>query len=350
MITVYECGNGDCILIEDANFNLQIDLGKHINLNLKAASKGFKYDLMITHSHTDHVVGNLNSLKSLPQKIFVPAYFPEYLCIKNMLMGNKNSVLKGSKYELVYEGMKLYNKHEVLNPSLTPWKNWKIAHSKKIDVKLLDEFLATKNTSYKQIMDEIKSLKDCYEKPSDTKFDPIKFVESYFKLLIKVKDIAEEGDDTTSATTTTSTQSPAQRLGFFMTYFDKYQANDMSIVFRYEDAQKKNFLFTGDAGLATRRRLIAAGKKISCDVLKVPHHGSKESLNLEILNNMKPKIAIISHKNEHGKIDKHPNVEILGYLKFFSVENHFTNNVVKRTVTWNQKTVGKINGYDITFI
>ena len=124
----------------------------------------------------------------------------------------------------------------------------------------------------------------------------------------------------------------------------------MSIVFLYENDDKKSVLFTGDAGKMVWDRLIDKGKSIKCDVLKTPHHGSKHNLNLKILNEMKPEIALISHNNQHGKIDHHPNIEILGYLKFFKVDVHCTNDIVKNSITWKNKTSGLIPSYNIKFV
>ena len=141
MITAYECGNGDCFLIEDSAFNLQIDLGKSINPHLKINNVNINYDLMISHSHDDHIIGNVGKLKNAPNEIFVPAYYPEYLCIKNKLERGNSSLLKGMKYSLLYEGKLLYNKYEILNPSLTPWVEWKIGNINNIDESEVDEYL-----------------------------------------------------------------------------------------------------------------------------------------------------------------------------------------------------------------
>lgn len=352
MITVYECGNGDCFLIEDDIFNLQIDLGKSINPHLKINNVSIDYDLMISHSHDDHIIGNVGKLNKAPNEIFVPAYYPEYLCIKNKLEGGNNTLLKGMKYSLLYEGKMLYGKYEILNPSLTPWIEWKIGNIPDINESELDEYLREKNTSYREIINEVESVGRSYERPREESFNPKKFVDSYFKLLLKNKypDLDDEDLDVNMLADLPNGQSRAGRLNFFVKYFDRYQANDMSIVFLYENDDKKSVLFTGDAGKMVWDRLIDKGKSIKCDVLKTPHHGSKHNLNLKILNEMKPEIALISHNNQHGKIDHHPNIEILGYLKFFKVDVHCTNDIVKNSITWKNKTSGLIPSYNIKFV
>ena len=58
--------------------------------------------------------------------------------------------------------------------------------------------------------------------------------------------------------------------------------------------------------------------KDQVDILKVSHHGSKKGTSEEILNILKPKIAIISvgAKNNFG----HPTKEILDRLKSKNIE------------------------------
>ncbi len=69
------------------------------------------------------------------------------------------------------------------------------------------------------------------------------------------------------------------------------------------------FLFTGDAETDVEGELSG---DISCDVLKVGHHGSSTSSSLKFLKSVKPKYAVIScgKENKYG----HPHVEILSRL------------------------------------
>lgn len=87
--------------------------------------------------------------------------------------------------------------------------------------------------------------------------------------------------------------------------------NDASMVFSYNEASFKA-LFTGDASPFALTRLLDKSK-IKCDLLKVPHHGSKNGLTKEFLNLAEPDIAVISagKNNRYG----HPSKEILDMLK-----------------------------------
>lgn len=68
-------------------------------------------------------------------------------------------------------------------------------------------------------------------------------------------------------------------------------------------------LLTGDSQAFSLEEFI--GGQDPVDVLQVPHHGSKTGLNEQILNQLNPKLAVISvGKNKYG----HPTQEMLGLL------------------------------------
>jgi competence protein ComEC len=53
-------------------------------------------------------------------------------------------------------------------------------------------------------------------------------------------------------------------------------------------------LFTGDLEEEGEAALSASGADLASDILKVPHHGSRGSLDLEFLTKVNPKFAVIS--------------------------------------------------------
>lgn len=77
-------------------------------------------------------------------------------------------------------------------------------------------------------------------------------------------------------------------------------------------------LLMGDASLETEQRLV--WRKIldeEVDVLKVSHHGSKDGTGEELLERVRPKMAVISvGKNSFG----HPTAEVLERLKKYGIE------------------------------
>ena len=70
-------------------------------------------------------------------------------------------------------------------------------------------------------------------------------------------------------------------------------ANDLSAVIRMEYAGV-SVLFTGDLGEAGERELMDSGAKLSADILKVGHHGSRYSSSEEFLQSVGADEAVIS--------------------------------------------------------
>lgn len=77
--------------------------------------------------------------------------------------------------------------------------------------------------------------------------------------------------------------------------------NNTSVVFKLTYGENK-FLFTGDAETEVEDELLARDADLEVDVLKVAHHGSKNSTSQEFLEKVKPKFAVISvgAKNNFG--------------------------------------------------
>ena len=77
-------------------------------------------------------------------------------------------------------------------------------------------------------------------------------------------------------------------------------------------------LLAGDAEKQSEQEMLAAGVNLKADLLKVGHHGSRDSTSLSFLSAVSPGYAVISvgKDNEYG----HPHEETLLSL---SVETHF---------------------------
>ncbi|MCX7881513.1 MAG: MBL fold metallo-hydrolase [Patescibacteria group bacterium] len=95
--------------------------------------------------------------------------------------------------------------------------------------------------------------------------------------------------------------------------------NNFSLVFLYQEKNIK-ILFTGDASSLVLNSL--ASEKNNCsllvDVLKIPHHGSKNGLTENFLKLTCPKLAVISVgiKNPFN----HPHGQILKMLKNYKIK------------------------------
>ena len=90
-------------------------------------------------------------------------------------------------------------------------------------------------------------------------------------------------------------------------------ANDLGLVARL-DYGDFSALFTGDIGFVTEKKLLEDNsdkEELSCDLLKVAHHGSKYSSDESFLAAVDPDIAIVSvGKNRYG----HPSPEVMDRL------------------------------------
>jgi len=123
--------------------------------------------------------------------------------------------------------------------------------------------------------------------------------------------------------------SPSIRLLQILVTDLKLKSNEASLVFKYSN--DSSFLFTGDVNIKMFNQILKKGYDISCDILKVPHHGSKRNINFKILKAIQPQSAILSHHN--GKFgrskDTHPNIEVIKLLEDASIEIITSNDIVK---------------------
>lgn len=97
-------------------------------------------------------------------------------------------------------------------------------------------------------------------------------------------------------------------LGPVETYDD---LNSMSLVVR-ADFGSKSFLFTGDCTDEAEKDMLAEGVNLQSDVLKVGHHGSRDSSTYVFLRAVNPVYSVISvgEGNDYG----HPTDEALSRL------------------------------------
>jgi len=103
-------------------------------------------------------------------------------------------------------------------------------------------------------------------------------------------------------------------------FTSKRDPNDFSVVANLRLGEF-DALFTGDIGPEIINKAIATGKIHDVEYIKIPHHGSKNGLTKELLDEASPEVAIITvGKNSFG----HPHQETLDLLKEYDIQ-------VKRT-------------------
>ncbi|WP_406678711.1 ComEC/Rec2 family competence protein [Moorella sp. ACPs] len=97
--------------------------------------------------------------------------------------------------------------------------------------------------------------------------------------------------------------------------------NDYSAVLHLTYGQTA-FLFTGDAGTTAEEEMLASGRPLKADVLKVAHHGSRYATSTAFLKAVAPRYAVISvgKGNDYG----HPHVQTLQRLQKAGVKIYRT--------------------------
>ncbi len=90
------------------------------------------------------------------------------------------------------------------------------------------------------------------------------------------------------------------------------EENDSSLVLKL-NFMGKRWIFAGDASVETEKRILEDNPDLTCDILKVGHHGSDTSTSEEWLDVLKPSEAIIScgAKNKYG----HPHEDVISRLE-----------------------------------
>jgi len=84
--------------------------------------------------------------------------------------------------------------------------------------------------------------------------------------------------------------------------------NDRSIVVRIR-SEGRTFLFTGDIGAGAEKEIVRKVQDLSCDLMKVPHHGSKSSSSELFISTTRPKTAIVTVGR--GNPYRHPSATVL---------------------------------------
>lgn len=320
MLTIFNCGQGDASKIEsdgcvfDSTHPLYIDLGPS---RFTCSITSQRINLLITHSHNDHMCGGFSNNNFVIDTLFIPAYFPEiYKILSKLLKKQFVTIQKKPKHtQILFEGSKFGGcRHiEVFNPPLDPKEIFSKKNITDISQQDIDLFLEQNDTSVNDIINQ------------DTPFSDVLYPEGYSDrnfIMIAVniiKQLTENGN---------------VPLEDAINKFLEFDANKISIVFKYYTCfqnEKFAYLMTGDADCSVFERLIKKNKCLKSDILKVPHHGSKNNLNKNILSKISPSVAVISHDN--GKFgnakDTHPNIEVIDILEKSGVSVYYTNDVKK---------------------
>ena len=107
------------------------------------------------------------------------------------------------------------------------------------------------------------------------------------------------------------------KIKFLSPHENYTDENDNSLVFTVT-YKNVTALFTGDAEKPVETDLIDSGADIKADILKVGHHGSRNSSSLAFLNKVRPVVSVIQcgKDNYYG----HPHKETVERLKSIGSE------------------------------
>ena len=356
MIQVFNVRQGDSFLIHPefgCDFNeipLLVDCGPKSG-NVYSKISNDEIDVLITHSHRDHI-GGLADITSKIRNLYIPYFLPEVWRIYNFL---KEHLFKNildvdlinnhfDKVIVVGEGDMLCKHLSIFNP---PKKGSDVFNKLNIERSTINEALRIlyrygieipnedEIVNYRSTISEISNLEfldgfelQTYESESRS------YVHNFFILLADSLSLYDRS--ITFDIVVNHIRKKFQDL-----------IHQSCIVFKYDYEHKGSILFSGDADEYAFNRIIQNRWDVNADYLKVPHHGSKENLSLQLLKEINPKTALFSHKNGlFGRSkDPHPNIEVLDYCKTLGVKMYFTNDVIKHSTTLYHKQVGVVDEF-----
>ena len=99
------------------------------------------------------------------------------------------------------------------------------------------------------------------------------------------------------------------------------EENEGSLVISF-DYYGTKILFTGDISSASEKEIVEDGKNISCDIIKIPHHGSKYSSSEIFIEKTNAGYAVIEAEknNQYG----FPTQEVMDRLEENNIESYVT--------------------------
>lgn len=359
VLTIYNVGQGDSMLLTSMASTtccfdrepLLIDCGlQKANVHSMISTTPKRIRVVVTHADGDHIGGLYDVLaKHQVSRLYVPRYLPEILRIEDYLrkkaarkLPKLPKVSTGRRIE-VAEGDFLCSHSLVMNPPKLAKKVLKEMGVEDVSRSLIERAVTVLlehglELRVDDIMNYMPEPIDAVveadggprSQPATSHFrERRKFFRGFFIYLARHLQNTDDTlqidapirDDFAPTGNPKTDRAVSNAISF--------AANQVSVVFRYDGST--SLLFTGDADTSVFTRMISDGHQLEAEYLKVPHHGSRRSLDAASLAQVAPEIAVISHGNRRfaRDPDSHPHMDTINLLNSHGVVVHYTNDVKK---------------------
>ena len=297
-------------ILIDAGSNQYFDNGREVRRYIFARRQKNIDHLFISHFDIDHIGGVYTLIDSIKiGKIYIPKYIGKYL--EKEIIKKHGSI----KIEVIEELKKMQEEKDIgvleedfLNYYFLKQK----AKEKNIEILELergDNFMLDKDTSV-EVLFPIKDLINMNFSNNNS-------------LVFKLKCYSDNNSSSSSSSRDGNSNSKSNR-----------KSNSNKYIYNFNSKNNKkdkmfSIIYTGDIEKDAIKKLLELdelGKStfsLKSDILKVPHHGSKYSLNEKFLKKINPNISIISaaENNIYG----HPHREVLESLEEVGSKIYKTN-------------------------
>lgn len=362
MITVFNVGQGDAFLIEEQSRNYIIDTGrsndfyrKYKSLIIRNGQFKAEVDVFLTHHDNDHTGGMCKNLFQEARYIYVPLFAPEVEEIERILVKRYKKIKPAislssirSKCIGVYQGYNVDKSIEVLNPPLSANRLLNL-NPESMSIENALRFLNERRILSKESVQRI--LEYPYRMNRDIGADHVKErITFFYGFFISLSNsilnyrFAEIKSPTNSELVYGKLSEIKHKVCIVLKHVGKKNLNGLSYT----------TMFSSDADICVFERLVNERVDLKSHILKISHHGSRENTSSELLDQISPQTAIISHGNRYfGKAtDCHPHFETIIELLKKGIDIHFSNDVLKfknKNIKYFSKTDGKILGDYVDF-
>lgn len=315
LVAFLNVGQGDSVYIESRRGgSLLVDSGPPTNRgrgelnNIKSMFDKSLTAFLATHSDSDHVGGFVDFLRTYTPEIFFETGYSGHTGIYNLLTEEIRK--KQITNFILRSGVTLQLDQDTRVKALYPDSNYILEKYSACEIKITK----TKKASTSSIKNK-KTNSASTKRISQTK-TKIKHTKSKIK----------------------TTQDKAES-SLCLKVFD-VDTNDMSIVLHIS-YKNISFLLTGDAPIEVEEYILKKYPTLNqINVLKLGHHGSKNSSSEKFLSRLSPDYAIVSAgaNNKYG----HPHQEVLDRV------DKNTNAKILRTDLLGKSIIFETDGYTLS--